>query len=60
MFAATAAALHKNVESAMQSMGTGFERTYHPDPIRNIIYQKRYLQYKKTGTCIENILLQYS
>jgi L-ribulokinase len=60
MFAATAAGLHKNVESAMQTMGTGFERTYHSDPIRNIIYQKRYLQYKKTGTCIENILLQNS
>jgi L-ribulokinase len=60
MFAATAARLHKNVESAMHSMGTGFERTYHPDPTRNIIYRKRYQQYKKTGACIESILLQNS
>ncbi len=60
MFAATAAGLHKNVESAMHSMGTGFERTYHPDSTRNILYQKRYLQYKKTGACIENILMQKS
>jgi L-ribulokinase len=57
MFAATAAGMHKNVESAMHSMGTGFERTYHPDQTRNIIYQKRYQKYKKAGACLENILL---
>jgi L-ribulokinase len=57
MFAATAAGLHKNVESAMRSMGTGFEKTYRPDLTRKIIYKKRYEQYKKTGACIENILL---
>jgi L-ribulokinase len=60
MFAATAAGLHKNVESAMHAMGTGFERTYHPDSSRNILYQKRYQQYKKTGISIENISLQNS
>jgi hypothetical protein len=41
-------------------MGTGFERTYYPDSTRNILYQKRYQQYKKTGAFIENILLQNS
>jgi L-ribulokinase len=60
MFAATAAGLHKNVESAMRSMGKGFEKTYHPDQTRKIIYQKRYQQYKKTGSCIENILSENS
>ncbi len=57
MFAATAAGLHKNVESAMQAMGTGFEKTYHPDSARQLMYNKRFLQYKKTGASIENILL---
>ena len=41
MFAATAAGLHKNVESAMQAMGTGFEKTYHPDSARNTIISKK-------------------
>jgi L-ribulokinase len=57
MFAATAAGFHQNVESAMQAMGTGFEKTYHPDQTRKTIYQKRFLQYKKTGASIENLLL---
>jgi L-ribulokinase len=60
MFAATAAGLHKNVESAMQAMGTGFEKTYHPDLTRKILYQKRYQQYIRTGASIENITLQNS
>jgi L-ribulokinase len=59
MFAATAAGLHKNVESAMQAMGTGFEKTYFPDKSRKIIYEKRYQQYKLFGNQIENISLQH-
>jgi len=55
MFAATAAGLHSRVELAMQAMGSGFEKTYHPDNSRKNVYQKRYLQYVKTGTAIENI-----
>jgi L-ribulokinase len=58
MFAATAAGLHQNVESAMQAMGKGFEKTYHPDQTHKIIYQKRYHQYLKTGASIENMTLQ--
>ena len=54
MFAATAAGLHTQVESAMKHMGAGFEKTYHPDLSRKIIYEKRYLQYKKLGAQIEN------
>ena len=58
MFAATAAGLHQNVASAMQAMGTGFEKTYHPNDTHKVIYQKRYLQYKNTGAMLENMSLQ--
>jgi L-ribulokinase len=60
MFAATAAGLHPNIKSAMQAMGKGFEKTYHANPLRNAVYQKRYLQYKKTGLGIENNLSKNS
>ncbi len=60
MFAATAAGLHKNVESAMHAMGTGFEKTYYADSTRKILYQKRYQKYIRTGASIENITLQNS
>ena len=56
MFAATAAGLYNNVESAMHRMGGGFEKTYHPDKSRRNVYQKRYQQYLKTGNFIEHIL----
>jgi len=58
MFAATAAGLHTNVESAMKAMGQGFEKTYFPDPSRFVLYQKRYLQYKKMGAAVESNLFQ--
>jgi L-ribulokinase len=58
MFAASAAGLHTNVESAMQMMGKGFEKTYYADASRYIVYQKRYLQYKKMGAAVEINLLQ--
>jgi L-ribulokinase len=53
MFAATAAGLHSNVESAMQAMGQGFEKTYYADSSHYTLNQKRYLQYKKMGAAIE-------
>jgi L-ribulokinase len=59
MFAATAAGLHKNVESAMKSMGTGFEKTYSPDNGRRLIYEKRYEQYKILGNQIEKSTFQH-
>ncbi len=60
MFAATAAGLHSNVESAMKAMGQGFEKTYYADPSRFILNQKRYLQYKKMGAAVEINLFQNS
>jgi len=58
MFAATAAGLYKNVEQAMASMGKGFEKTYFPEKKRKMIYESRYLLYKKMGASIENLTLQ--
>ncbi len=60
MFAATAAGLHSNVESAMKAMGQGFEKTYYADSSRFILNQKRYLQYKKMGAAVEVNLFQNS
>ena len=54
MFAATAAGLYKNVELAMQQMGSGFEKTYHPDRSQQSVYEKRYQQYVAFGREIEN------
>ncbi len=56
MFAATAAGIHKNVTEAMQSMGSGFERTYHPDKTKRNIYQNKYHRYMETGHFIEHNL----
>jgi L-ribulokinase len=53
MFAATAAKLHPNVEEAMRSMGTGFEKTYSPDKNKKSIYDTRYKQYQRSGEQIE-------
>jgi L-ribulokinase len=58
MFAATAAGLHSNVESAMQAMGQGFEKTYYADSSHYTLNQKRYLQYKNMGAAIEFNLMQ--
>lgn len=54
MFAATVAGLYDKVEDAMQSMGQGFDTTYHPR-LKNIAhYQRRYQQYKEAGAFIES------
>ena len=44
------AGIHKNVESAMNAMGTGFEKTYYPDQHEKILYQKRYQKYINIGS----------
>jgi L-ribulokinase len=54
MFAATAAGIYPNIEQAMLAMGPGFETEYFPNGEKTIIYQKRYLQYQKLGSFLEN------
>lgn len=52
MFAATAAGIYPNVETAMQKMGAGFEKTYTPDSSRSAFYRDRYSQYQQLGDFI--------
>ncbi len=53
MFAATVAGVYEKVEDAMSSMGQGFDAEYYPDQKNVEYYSKRYQQYKKLGTFIE-------
>lgn len=53
MFAATAAGLFTTVEMAMNSMGSGFERTYQPDKKRTEVYKVLYSRYQQFGNAIE-------
>jgi L-ribulokinase len=53
MFGATAAGIFARVEDAMNAMGQGFDTEYHPNPDNVPIYKKRYEQYKKLGSFIE-------
>lgn len=54
MFAATAAGIYTKVEDAMLAMGQGFDKEYHPEKNNIAYYEKRYDQYKKLGSFIEN------
>jgi len=53
MFAATAAKIYPTVEEAMVAMGTGFERTYEPNPAKQGLYRAHYAHYKSLGGFIE-------
>ncbi|RYG00650.1 MAG: ribulokinase [Chitinophagaceae bacterium] len=54
MFAATAAGLYPKVEDAMNAMGAGFEKEYHPDPERVALFAERYKRFTKLGELIES------
>ena len=53
MFAATAAGLHPNVETAMRVMGQGFDMEYKPQSAAVPIYKRRYERYRALGRLIE-------
>ena len=53
MFAATAAGIYDRVEDAMAAMGQGFDNEFYPSKEKNILYTKRYEQYKSLGKFIE-------
>lgn len=53
MFAATAAGLHPNVETAMRVMGQGFDMEYKPQNVVVPIYKRRYERYKTLGRVLE-------
>lgn len=53
MFAAVAAEIYPNVETAMQQMGGGFDATYDPIEENVNYYAARYPKYKALGNFIE-------
>jgi L-ribulokinase len=53
MAAAVVAGLHADIPSAQKAMGGGFEKEYHPDPVRAEKYEALFERYKKLGNLIE-------
>ncbi len=53
MFAAVAAGIHPNIETAMKAMGSGVEREYHPDPERAHLYDALYARYRALAGFVE-------
>jgi len=53
MAAAVVAGVYKDVSSAQKAMGGGFEKEYHPDPVRAKKYNTLFNNYKKLGSLIE-------
>ncbi len=56
MAAATAAGIYPDIRQAQKAMGSGFEKTYQPDPDRAAQYQVLYEKYKQLGDFIETRL----
>jgi L-ribulokinase len=54
MAAAVVAGVYKDIPAAQKAMGGGFEKEYHPDPVRAMKYEKLYMKYKELGSFIEN------
>lgn len=56
MAASVVAGIHKNVRTAQEAMGGGFEKTYTPNPVRAAKYDDLFKKYLKLGSFIENEL----
>jgi L-ribulokinase len=56
MAAATVAGVYPTVEEAQKTMGSGFEKTYRPNPENARMYQKLYEKYSRLGRLIEQEL----
>ena len=56
MFAAVAAGLYAGVTEAQQKIGSGFSRTFTPDPGRAGLYQGLYRKYLELGRALEPLL----
>ena len=54
MFAATAAGIHPNVETAMAQMGAGFDQEYLPNSEHAAIYDRLYTDYQKLGDFVSD------
>jgi L-ribulokinase len=53
MAAAVVAGIYPDTASAQKAMGGGFEKEYHPDPVRASKYNTLFMNYKKLGKLIE-------
>ncbi|MEQ7799480.1 ribulokinase [Pedobacter sp. ASV1-7] len=53
MFAAVAAGIYPDVETAMKEMGSGFDQEYFPQAENVSYYEDRFLKYKALGAFIE-------
>ena len=53
MAASVVAGVHPDIPAAQKAMGGGFEREYHPDPVRAAMYAQLYDKYKRFGKFIE-------
>ncbi|MBW3468392.1 ribulokinase [Arthrospiribacter ruber] len=53
MYAAVAAGIHEDTQKAIQAMGSGFDKTYHPIAENVTIYEKLYAEYMEFGKDIE-------
>ncbi|HUV07315.1 MAG TPA: ribulokinase [Spirochaetia bacterium] len=53
MFGAVAAGIYANVEEARGAMGSGFARTFVPDPARAAMYDRLYKRYLRLGKILE-------
>ncbi len=53
MAAAVVAGVYKDIPTAQKAMGNGFEKEYHPDPVRAEKYDKLFRKYKELGSFIE-------
>ncbi len=56
MYAATAAGIYPDVHTAIQHMGNGFEKTYHPNEEYVQTYEQLYEKYSKYGAFVEQEL----
>jgi L-ribulokinase len=53
MAASVVAGIHKDIPAAQKAMGGGFEKEYHPDPVRAEKYDRLFKKYKELGKIIE-------
>jgi len=54
MAASVVAGVHKDISVAQKTMGGGFEKEYHPNPVRAKKYETIFRKYKELGSFIEN------
>ena len=53
MAASVVAGVYKDISSAQEAMGSGFEKEYRPDPVRAKKYETLFRKYKELGSVIE-------